>query len=209
MESAAMATSIVITCPDCRKQLNGPAELEGKRVRCKSCGHAFTVKATRGAKKVAPAQAASSRKDRLEDQDGKNPYRLSDILPTHRCPQCAADMEEDAIICVRCGYNTETRLRHTTVRTYETTAVDRMVWLTPAILSAIALLVLLGIIGFLWLPFGLSRLAGEGENRAWWGHYSIQVYGSVVCAFLGWAAGRFAFKRLILHPNPPEKIRYR
>ena len=30
-----MASTILITCPDCRRQLNGPAELQGKRVRCK------------------------------------------------------------------------------------------------------------------------------------------------------------------------------
>jgi DNA-directed RNA polymerase subunit RPC12/RpoP len=203
-----MASSILITCPDCRKQLNGPAELEGKRVRCKSCGHAFTVKPTRGAKNLTPAQTASARKERREDQDGKNPYGLSDILPTHRCPQCAAELEEDAIICVHCGYNTQTRTRHTTLRTYETTAFDRLLWLTPGILAAIGLFVLIGIIGFLWLPFGLLKLAGEGENRAWWGGQWIQIYGSVVCGFLGWGAAVFSYRRLIAHPNPPEKLRY-
>jgi DNA-directed RNA polymerase subunit RPC12/RpoP len=209
LQNESVMASILITCPDCKKQLNGPAELVGKKVRCKSCGHAFAVKATRTGPSAAPVQKAGARKGPQQDLDGKNPYRLSDILPTHRCPQCAADMEEDDIICVRCGYNTQTRLRHTTLRTYETTATDRMLWLTPGVLSAIGMLVLIGIIGFLWLPFGLPKLSGEGENKAWWGHFSIQVYGSVLCGFLGWVAGKFAFGRLIAHPNPPEKLRYR
>jgi DNA-directed RNA polymerase subunit RPC12/RpoP len=204
-----MASTILITCPDCRRQLNGPAELQGKRVRCKSCGHAFTVKAPKApARDAVGAKGGSARTDRREPDDAKNPYRLSDILPTHRCPQCAAELEEDAIICVRCGYNTETRLRHTTLRTYETTAFDRVLWLTPGIICVIVALILVGVIGFLWLPFGLPKLSGEGENKAWWGHFFFQVYGSVMCAFFIWGAGRFAFRRLIIHPNPPEKLRY-
>jgi DNA-directed RNA polymerase subunit RPC12/RpoP len=204
-----MAATIRITCPDCQKQLNGPAELQGKRVRCKSCGHAFTVKATRAAARdTDSAKTGSAGTQRPKADDPKNPYRLSDILPTHRCPQCAAELEEDAVICIRCGYNTETRLRHTTVRTYETTAFDRLMWLTPAVICVGVVLILIGVIGFLWLPFGLPKLSGEGENKAWWGHFSIQVYGSVLAAFLGWTAGKFAFRRLILHPSPPEKLRY-
>lgn len=40
-----MTDTILIACPHCKVQLRGPTGLEGKKVRCKSCGHTFVVKA--------------------------------------------------------------------------------------------------------------------------------------------------------------------
>src|SRR5205085_6093737 len=42
-KSVLMAATIVVACPNCQKQLKGPAEIQGKKVRCKSCGHTFSV----------------------------------------------------------------------------------------------------------------------------------------------------------------------
>src|SRR5262249_42752373 len=39
-----MAT-ISITCPECSKQIIAPAEIEGKKIRCKSCGETFVARA--------------------------------------------------------------------------------------------------------------------------------------------------------------------
>ena len=44
-----MATTIVISCPECDKQIKAPAELEGKKIRCKGCGHTFVVRASAAA----------------------------------------------------------------------------------------------------------------------------------------------------------------
>ena len=115
----------------------------------------------------------------LEDADGKNPYKMSDVIKVSRCPQCAADMEEGDIICLNCGYNTQTRVRTHTIKTYETTAFDWVIWLTPGVLCAIAVLIMIGVIVFFWVPVGLPRLAAVGtEKEAWWGHFSLRIYGT-------------------------------
>jgi hypothetical protein len=210
-----MAAMILITCPECKKQLKGPAELQGKRVRCKACGQIFAVRATPPNKPTAagrktpaapPAKAkAAPAPPQQEDEEGEaNPYRLTDTILTARCPQCAAALESpDAIICLHCGYNSRSRQRITTVRTYAYTPLDWILWLTPGIGSLLACLAMIGVICFVWIPAGLPRLAGE----AWWGHFSIQIYGSAAAAGVASMAGKFAFRRLIKNPRPPEKFK--
>jgi hypothetical protein len=202
--------SIDITCPECKKQLKGPEELIGKKIRCKSCKATFTVKAP-GKKGAAVSQGAKARDAEsyaFEDEDGKNPYKMSDVVRSSRCPQCAADMEEGDIICLNCGYNTQTRIRHQTVKTYETTFADWILWLTPAVLAIVLILALIGGVVWLWVPAGMPRLADVGgANEAWWGHFSIRIYGSVIGAGICWWCGKFAFKRLVLHPTPPERVK--
>ena len=51
-----MPATMLITCPDCKKALKGPTELQGKKIRCKSCGHTFVVKAA-AQEKAKPAYA--------------------------------------------------------------------------------------------------------------------------------------------------------
>ncbi|HLJ93330.1 MAG TPA: hypothetical protein VKU02_09085 [Gemmataceae bacterium] len=210
-----MPEQIVITCPECKKQLKASAELQGKRVRCKGCGNVFAVgtptpsksapprKAAAGAeatKKKPPAPPAAN----AEEESGKNPYGLTDVALSSRCPQCAAQMDSpDAVICLNCGYNTQSRQRITTVRAYAHTPFDWMFWLAPGILCALVVLSAIGLICFLLIPAGLERVAGD----AWWGHFSIQIYGSALAAGIGWIAGKFAFRRLVQNPRPPEKFK--
>jgi DNA-directed RNA polymerase subunit RPC12/RpoP len=47
-----MATPIAVSCPECHKQIKAPPDLQGKKIRCKACGHVFVVKARK-----APAEA--------------------------------------------------------------------------------------------------------------------------------------------------------
>src|SRR5262249_11308644 len=42
-----MATTIAVSCPECHKQIKAPPEVQGKKIRCKACGHVFVVKAAR------------------------------------------------------------------------------------------------------------------------------------------------------------------
>lgn len=56
-----MTTTIVITCPKCKKQMKAPADLEGKRIKCKPCGTIFVVSAS-GAKSAPAAKTAVARK---------------------------------------------------------------------------------------------------------------------------------------------------
>lgn len=208
-----MAGMILITCPECKKQLKGPEELQGKRVRCKACGQVFAVRAsapnTSAAKKTAPAQppkaqgASSPPKEQPEESEA-NPYRLTDVLLSVRCPQCAAELESpDAILCLNCGYNTRTRQRMTTIRTYAHTPLDWIIWLAPGIGTLLATLAMIGLICFLWIPAGLEKAAGG----AWWGHFSVQIYGSFFAGLIVWIAGKYAFRRLVQNPRPPERFK--
>ncbi len=218
-----MATTIVITCPDCKKQLKGPAELAGKKVRCKSCGHIFTVKAgadtpapAPAGKKAAPAQKdgkgapRSAAKANAEprpatEEDDKRPYGFRDVVLTPRCPHCAAEFEdEEQVICLNCGYNKDSRQRMATVKTVETTTLEYMIWLMPGIICAILAFALLGVIGLLWY---LHYKYGTGDDWKWYGHFALSVWGSVISAGIAWVAGKFAFRRLVLNPHPPEKIK--
>jgi rubredoxin len=223
-----MAENILITCPDCQKQLKGPAELLGKKIRCKTCGYIFTVKAAPAANASAdrqPAKAAPAAKAKAsgpakgkaselapqknpppakpaEEEESKTLYKFHDIVLGHRCPQCAAELEdEDSIICLNCGYNTQTRSRTVTVMTIENTMMEWILWLAPGVLCAFAVLVAIGVICFLWIYFSHRDEKGELRQLI----FAMQVWGSVFTAFLGWYAGRFAVKRLIRNYHPPEK----
>ena len=221
-----MPESILITCPDCKKQLKGPAELAGKKIRCKSCGYIFTVKggpAAKSSRDPQPAKATAAHAAKTkpsppvktkaaepvppkrespppthpEDKEGKIAYQLTDVVLGHRCPQCAAELEsDDAIICLNCGYNTQTRTRTQTVMTIESTTPEWIRWLAPGVLCALVVLIAIGAICYVWIA--LRGMEG------WW-VFPTQVYGSVFAAFAGWLAGRFAFKRLIRNYHPPEK----
>jgi hypothetical protein len=39
-----MTPTVLVTCPQCKAQLKGPPEVEGKKVRCKNCGASFIAK---------------------------------------------------------------------------------------------------------------------------------------------------------------------
>jgi len=237
-----MEATILVTCPDCKKQLKGPAELQGKKVRCKFCGHTFTVtvdapsKAPAGksasakttvdrsaqakpAQAQAPAKRSGSSPGPAKSKPGagaaspspaqpssnpaveQNPYKMGDVVKFSRCPQCASEMDEDAIICLDCGYNLQTRARTETRKTYQTTAGDRTKWLLPGTICAIVAVIAVGVMAFLWIYFWSQR----DEQLI----FAMQVWGSVISAFTAWFTGRFAFKRLILHPVPPEKPKHR
>jgi rubredoxin len=130
------------------------------------------------------------------DEETSNPYKLSDeVHLAARCPQCAAGMEEGAVICLECGYNTETRTRLQMVKTYDTTPADRTMWLLPGILCALTALICIGLITYMWI--------------AWWGRddwwaFPLKVWGGVMLAGISWVCGRFGYHRLIANPNPPE-----
>jgi DNA-directed RNA polymerase subunit RPC12/RpoP len=208
-----MAALMLITCPECKKQSKGPVELQGKSVRCKACGKVFAVRAPAAAKSAGKPpssgqakkpQAAAPPPPRKEDEVAKDPYQLTDIVLTARCPQCAAQLEsEDAVVCLNCGYNMRMRQRMKTIRTYAHTPLDWTIWLAPGILCALAVLALVGLICFLAIPAGLEQMAGE----AWWGHLSIRIYGSAVAAGIAYIAGKYAFRRLVRNPRPPEKFK--
>lgn len=77
-----MAATIVITCPQCKKQMKAPAELEGKKVRCKDCGTAFPAKGSApAAPSKAPAAEASKPAQQQAGQAAKPAHKAAVEVP--------------------------------------------------------------------------------------------------------------------------------
>lgn len=209
--------TIVISCPACQKQSKAPAEVQGKKIRCKACGEVFAVKATppaaaAPAKKSAPpkgdlveAEAPAPRAADDDEEEGSNPYAVTDLDTGVRCPHCAAAMPNaEAIVCLECGYNTNTRSRVVSTTVYENTGGDYFMWLLPGIACALTVLLLLGAIAYLWI--GGRAWKETGEDAGWWNRLVLagQVWGTIMSLFFIYLSGKFAVKRLIFNPHPPE-----
>lgn len=215
-----MATPILLVCPECGKQIKAPENVLGKKVRCKFCQAAFVAKKagdktssvatkkppgkTAPAKpaKTAPAKPTKPAHQDDEEEDA-NPYGMIDTSLSARCPDCANEMEEGAIICVICGYNTQTRERYQTLKTFDNTGFDKFVWLLPGIACA---LVLFATIGFdIWYLMKIDDLVDDQSwYSAMWAHHGIKTWVIIVSLFIIFFTGRFAIKRLIINYSRPE-----
>jgi DNA-directed RNA polymerase subunit RPC12/RpoP len=198
-----MPALMMIRCPHCKKQLKGPVELQGKKVRCKACAKIFVVEET--APLPVDRGEVTRRGSRDKNAGPAQMYQMTEaIRGAPRCPQCAAEMEsEEAIICLNCGYNQMTGQRINVVKAYSTTAADILLWRLPGMISAALAVAMLAFVCYLWL--GLKRY--EDDKEVWW-VFPSQVWGTVIAAFIGWGAGRFAVRRLITNTMPPEKLKF-
>jgi len=201
-----VAAAFTISCPECDKQIKAPPELQGKKIRCKGCGHTFVVKAP-PAKKPAPdpraAKAKAASRPPADEYENPNPYDVTSLDLTPRCPHCAADLEsEDTVICVNCGYDLEHRVHLETKKTVEASGMDQFLWLLPGILCVLSIFLMLG-----WDVFHVFWLPGLIEDEWYWflGHAGVQVWVVVASLFGIFYAARFAIQRLILDPTAPEK----
>jgi len=239
-----MAETIVISCPECGKQLRVPEEAAGKKIRCKGCEHVFTVESPGKSKpakapakaaapkpapakpgkpaKPAPAKPPASKDD--DEEDGKA-YGVTELDLAPRCPECANEMESaEAIICLHCGFNIQTREKAQTRKVAETTGGDIFLWLLPGILAVIAILCLIGYAFFHW--FGLpgmmvkdweellnkydgKRVKALSDDKItfiefWVLHPSLYFFLWLFTLWASWKLGYFAFKRLVLENKPPE-----
>lgn len=145
-------------------------------------------------------EAAASEVESKSRFADNNPYDVTELDLTPRCPFCAKELEsEDSVICLHCGYNNQTRTSPAVARTYANTSGEIMLWLSPGIACVLGCLALGGAIAYLWLGLDPKNPSDTlGLIRA------SQIWGSVISAFAIFFAGRFAIKRLILHPTPPE-----
>jgi DNA-directed RNA polymerase subunit RPC12/RpoP len=206
--------AITVVCPECEGKMKASADAEGRKVRCKACGHVFVVPRGAAAKVAQPASQSpggqqgpattGARKPRKRDEDegdGK-PYDVTTLNLTPRCPECAADMEEGGIICLTCGYNTMTRERAPRLRTQDLTDVDYFIYRLPGILCFGLAMYFLG--GALWWCLYIEGVA-KGMDMSWVAHNGIKLWVVIMCLFGAWHSGKFALRRLILHPKPPEK----
>lgn len=184
-----MAATIAIVCPKCSKNMKVPPAIIGKKLQCKGCQNIFV---------------AEPKPIRSEEDEGPAAYGVTNLEETPRCPSCAKDLENaEAVICLNCGYNVRTRERLRTKAIIETTQKEQIHWLLPGILCAVAVVLSVAIIAWLWL--GWEQWLGATEKDASFMIVKpVRVWGSVALGFVIFFAGTFAFKRLVQNPKPPE-----
>src|SRR5207249_423732 len=131
--------------------------------RWNACGHVFVIQAParapapikpvgpaakppKAAKpaKPAPPSKPSRPAELTEVEEDSNPYGVAEFDETPRCPQCAYVLEEGAVICLGCGFNTRTRTLVRTRRVKEATGQDKFLWLLPGILAILGIILLIG-----------------------------------------------------------------
>ena len=235
-----MTTTITLSCPNCQQQIKAPQEAAGKQVRCKACGEVFTAQAapgkTKPVAKAAPAKkpgakaAGKPKKDEVYDEwSDRNPYDVTEQDHVFRCPHCAGEMEsEDAVVCLHCGYNTQTRVKGQTLRVIKTTFPEWVAWLGPGILCVL-MLVPLGLAHVYlwgarfptpvkWMPtlefapapettFSHPEVEGSKEGPLVDGMLWARIWGSVFSAAFMYGCAWFAVRRLVMNPKPPLKVK--
>lgn len=154
---------------------------------------------------AAPPPKPAAPKLKVDGEDD-NPYGITASHDTARCPHCAKEMEsEDAIICLNCGYNTQSRIHAQTRRVLEITFWDWCVWLGPGIGCVLAILILLGF--DYWFDVMLHKTMWKDMDESI-GTSSFsqgfRLWITAMTIWVMWKAARFAFRRLILNPRPPE-----
>lgn len=88
-----MAEGISIECPNCGRTFTVSEDMGGLAVTCPQCEQQVSV--------PLPHEAAEQR-PRLQVR------RDVPVAGGKKCPSCGGIMAEDAIICVRCGFDTRT-----------------------------------------------------------------------------------------------------
>jgi hypothetical protein len=209
----------IITCPACTKKFKGKEGIEGKRIKCPLCSTPFVVPADGGAQvkagpgkegsfqlkqqaEAAPAQGHQRVVWTKEDEDG-TPYQMGEFDESPRCPNCAKLLEHaKAVICLHCGYNTQTREWGQTVRAMSVTGGQHFVHLLPGFFFLFMLLLL--IVGILFFSINLPPIIA-GTWASFLDHESMRMWIILVAMAAMWAFGTLAFRRLVLYPKPKEK----
>jgi ribosomal protein S27E len=214
-----MASALVVTCSGCQTRYQVPPVLAGKKIRCKNCGGVSQVPAGGAAKVIAAREAPASPKateaepsaaasplgpqaPRSEEWGAITAYTVIREKDKPRCPHCAHDMEEGEIVCLNCGYNTMTRERLPNRVLEPVTGWDYALWLLPGILCALLSLYFLFSVQAVFTHFPYVATADfiyyTQDNKA------IPCYVSIFWLTIAYFCGKFAVKRLILNPHPPE-----
>ena len=90
-------SDIWVNCSHCGQVFSTPDELVGQSIACPQCGKQVAVFAS-----GIRSEGASKFQVKHDNT----------ITGDKRCPYCEATMAAEAIICIRCGYNTRTGLRY-------------------------------------------------------------------------------------------------
>jgi len=224
--------TVTVVCPECDSKMKVAEEKLGRKVRCKECDETFVAKAS--GKKKAPAKSApkpakpaakpaatditAAPKPEApkppagaEGEEDSSAYGLTEERLGKRCPHCAGEMEEEDIICLECGYNLETREHGKTRKVKDVTSQDAFMWLLPGILAAAGCLFMVSwaVSNFI---FHYTRTPDYWKARSsdypkFYENLSLccVIWFGVFLFFGAWKAGKFAYKRLVENPKPPER----
>lgn len=224
-----MAATLDVACPNCEKPLKVPATLEGKRVKCKSCGETFAVKAPAAAPKADLKKPAAAPKPEPppeqpkspfldDDEDDTNPRPMGVIKEddTARCPHCAKVLDPpEAAICVHCGFNNRTRMQAEKKTVYAADTSDYVKHLGPGIVAALIVIGLIVLIVISWVNMEDwltdSFLQDEKPDPLTGGKKFYVRPGAFIALIIAMSlvvmlpALRFAIRRLVKDYKPEEK----
>ncbi len=223
-----MPETFDISCPNCGKRLKVPANLEGKKLKCKDCQEVFQVRAPKA--KAAPAAARPAPPpppppspflddDDDDDVPGKaaKPMTVVQEEDVPRCPHCAKELDPpDAIICVHCGYNNRTREKAETKKVYAADTTDWLSHLGPAILLLLVAIALIAVDIYCAVNMRgwLEGSALELDEKDLTGRKKMIIPPGAFIAFIVTISMsvivpclRFAIKRLIFNFKPVENIK--
>lgn len=227
-----MSDTLEVTCPSCGKGLKVPAALAGKKVKCKGCDTAFAVPAPKPAKGHAaakpasppPPPAAPAKKNPFDDDDDEydEQGRLKAMgvvkeSEAPRCPHCTKELDPpEAVVCVHCGFNNQTRVKAETKKVIAADATDWISHLAPGV---ICLLIVIGLVvgdvvcllnmdGWLqgsFLEMDEKDIMGNKKMYVKPGAFTAMVIAISIVPML--PLTRFAFRRLVLNYKPEEKVK--
>ena len=115
---------ITVSC-QCGAKFAAKDELAGKAVKCPKCSQPLRIpsaetpavpaaKPTPSAPKKAPASAPTPAPSDPGIGSILDEFGIQGSATGIRCPSCQADMQPGAILCVACGYNTQTNKKLST-----------------------------------------------------------------------------------------------
>jgi hypothetical protein len=184
-----MAELIQATCPKCNKVFKAPVALRGKKVKCKGCGQVIPVI-----------------EKQEEDEWAKNlkgygvTVEADEGVP--RCPFCASELESAAdAVCLKCGYNLQTRQRMRTEIYNPLTGEDYFMWYLPPVLACLGVIFCIVFMVFIWTEWpDLEPIyLGWIQTEEW-----AAVYTTVFLGFIIFGCASFAIKRFVFQPTPPQ-----
>jgi hypothetical protein len=112
---------------------------------------------------------------------------------------------EKATICLHCGYNTLTRESPGVKKTIAHTGQEQFLWLLPGLLCLLAIFIFIN--ALIYLCLYVPDLLDRESWVVMFDHESLRLWSVVFSLFIIWGVGFFAFRRLILYPVPPEKVK--
>jgi uncharacterized membrane protein YagU involved in acid resistance len=198
-------------------KMKAPAEAVGKKVKCKGCCHAFVIQneaATQAVKapakapakpaaKGAPQKAAPTPAKKPDDDDeGSDPYGVTEMQLGARCPHCANEIEEGQRVCLHCGYDNESRQQARTRKVVYVTGFDQFLWLLPGI--ACVIFIIGAIVFDVIYCLNAEEWFGDDKWYSFLGGQGVKMWMVIISLFMMAAALSFAIKRLYYHPHPPE-----